>query len=502
MNVAIRPWRKGDLEALRKTTWQSWISTYSSFIPESDLKSYFDIHYAEASFLSMFNDPLTQVFVAERDDHIAGYVRLLLNREETRLYVPSLYLLPDFQGQDIGIRLLKTAEEYAAEKSLDELWIGVMVENRKALLFYRKVGFQFVREEPFTMGKTTVPHLIGYKKLGKNMFLDQKFYTPFDGGERLKSLPKLCCELLSEQKKEWSGLREGYALHKYVRERDIPCRGFSVRLQYNPGRVKSSLAVVAGKNQTERPCFLCLDHLPEGQKGISYRSDYLILCNPMPVFSPHFTISHLDHRLQAINEHIGTFLQLMADFGSGWTVLYNGPKCGASAPDHFHFQAAPMGQMPIEKEVQEEKKRALIKRTDRVLLYRLKDLGREAIVLQGDESMAVEDALRNFLKALKKVNSIDDEPMVNIAGFYEKGKEREGKWQLVIFPRRKHRPDAFFREGDARVVVSPGVIDMGGVLITPVEKDFERLDAAAIEGIYAEVTMDGKIVGRALEAMG
>jgi GNAT superfamily N-acetyltransferase len=501
MGIAIRPWQKGDLEALRKITWQSWVSTYSNFIRESDLKSYFDTHYTKASFLKMFDDPLTQVFVAEEGDHLVGYARLFFNQEENRLYVPSLYLLPDFQGQDIGIRLLKTAEECAAERGLDELWIGVMVENKKALLFYRKIGFQFGREEPFTMGETTVPHLIGYKKLGKDMSLGQKIYAYFNGDERLKSLTELCFELLSDQKEEWLGLREGYALHKDVRERNVPCRGFSVRLQYNPGRIKSSTAIVAGEKQTDQPCFLCLDHLPVGQKGISYRGDYLILCNPMPVFLPHFTISHLDHRLQAINQHIRTFLQLMVDFGSGWTVLYNGPKCGASAPDHLHFQAAPMGQMPIEKEIQEEKRRTLIKHSDRVFLYRIKNLGREVIVLQGDDPIAVEDTFKNFLKALKKVAGIDDEPMVNIAGLYENGKGRGGKWQLTIFPRQKHRPAAFFKEGDARVVISPGVIDMGGVLITPVEKDFERLDAATIEGIYTEVTMDGKVVGRALDTM-
>jgi len=166
VEIVIRPWQKGDLEVLRKITWQSWISTYSSFIPESDLQSYFDIHYTEASFLSMFDDPFMQGFIAEADDQIAGYSRLFFNRDENRLYVPSLYLLPDFQGVDIGRRLLEAAEGYAAEKGIDELWIGVMVKNRQALVFYRKVGFQFVREEPFTMGKTTVNHLIGYKKLG------------------------------------------------------------------------------------------------------------------------------------------------------------------------------------------------------------------------------------------------------------------------------------------------------------------------------------------------
>jgi len=91
--------------------------------------------------------------------------------------------------------------------------------------------------------------------------------------------------------------------------------------------------------------------------------------------------------------------------------------------------------------------------------------------------------------------------MVNIAGFYEERKWEESKWRLLIFPRRKHRPDAFSREGDARVVVSPGVIDMGGVLITPVEKDYERLDEAAIEGIYREVSLEGETVERAIDAM-
>jgi ribosomal protein S18 acetylase RimI-like enzyme len=497
VEIVIRPWQKGDLEVLRIITWQSWISTYSSFIPESDLQSYFDIHYTEASFLSMFDDPFMQGFIAEADDQIAGYSRLFFNRDENRLYVPSLYLLPDFQGVDIGRRLLEAAEGYATEKGIDELWIGVMVKNRQAIVFYRKVGFQFVREEPFTMGKTTVSHLIGYKKLGRDTFLIQKTYTTFDGGESLKSLPELCLELLSKQKNTWPDLREGYESLKDVRERDLPCKGFSVRLQYNPRRIKSSLADVSEKNVNERRCFLCLNHLPEGQKGILVRSDYLILCNPMPVFSSHFTVSHLDHRLQVIAEYIDTFLQLMADFGSGWTVLYNGPRCGASAPDHLHFQAAPSGQMPIEKEIREGERLTLMKQVDNVLLYRLRDLGREVIILEGNKPMAVGGAFKGFLNALKKVLLIDEEPMMNIAGFY-----KERKWRLVIFPRRKHRPDAFSREGDAQVVVSPGVIDMGGLLITPIKKDFDRLDAAAVEGIYGEVSLDGETVKRAINTMG
>ncbi len=294
MAIVIRSWQKSDLASVRRITWESWISTYLSFIPESDLKSYFDIHYTEESLLSMFDDPSMHGFIAEMDGQVAGYARLFFNRDENRLYVSSLYFLPDFQGQGMGSRLLEAAEGYAREKGLDELWIGVMVKNRRALDFYRKVGFQFVREEPFTMGKTTVSHLIGYKRIGRSTLLYQKTYAAFDEGE--KGLPGLCLELLSEQKKSWQDLREGYESLKNVRERDLPCGRFSVRLQYNPGRIKSSLADVGERKANERRCFLCLDRLPESQKGIFYRSEYLILCNPMPVFPSHFIVSHLDHR--------------------------------------------------------------------------------------------------------------------------------------------------------------------------------------------------------------
>jgi ribosomal protein S18 acetylase RimI-like enzyme len=546
MGIIIRPWQKSDIRSIREITWQSWISTYSSFIPESDLRSYFDIHYTEASLLSMLDDPFTQGFVAKADDQVAGYARLYFNRDENHLYVSSLYLLAEFQGQEIGRQLLEAAEGYAAEKGFDELWIGVMVKNTQALLFYRKVGFIFVREEPFIMGKTTVNHLIGYKKLGRSMLLDQKIYTTFDGKE---SLPELCLELLAEQKKTWPDLREGCESLKDVRERELPCSRFSVLLQYNPRRIKSSTALVGEKNQpfdyprskarglslglrlrraqssrsgrrlrvdTERhfqprpkgrglgpskyqnakPCFLCLDHLPQGQKGILYRDAYLILCNPMPVFPSHFTISHLDHRAQAIAEHIRTFLDCLVDFGPGWTLLYNGPKCGASAPDHLHFQVAPSGQMPIENKTREGKGLFLVRQVDGVLLHRARDLGREVVILEGDDPIAVEGVFKGFLKGLREVLLIGEEPMMNIAGLYE-----ERKWRLLIFPRRKHRPKAFFKEGDARIVVSPGVIDMGGILITPVEKDFIRLDAAGVERIYREVSLEGKIVEAAIDAM-
>jgi hypothetical protein len=216
----------------------------------------------------------------------------------------------------------------------------------------------------------------------------------------------------------------------------------------------------------------------------------------MPILSSHFTVSHVNHRPQAIDFHVNTLLLLMADLGLGWTVLYNGPKCGASAPDHLHFQAALSGKMPIEGNLREGERYSPPRRMDGVLLYRLGGLGREVVVLEGGDPAALKEVFRHLLSAFRKVLHLDDEPMINVAGFYD-----EKTWRLVIFPRRKHRPDVFFKEGEARRVISPGAIDMGGLLITPVAADFDRLDAAAVEGIYTEVSLEGTTVEKVIDTM-
>ena len=328
---------------------------------------------------------------------------------------------------------------------------------------------------------------------GDRTLLKERSHATFNGSKTSGSLPELCLKLLSEQKKTWPDLRQAYASLKQVRTRRVRCRGFSVLLQHNPGRATSSLARVDEKNINKRPCFLCLDNLPSGQKGVLYRDEYLILCNPAPVFSSHLTISCVEHRPQAIVRNIDSYLQLMADLGPGWTALYNGPRCGASAPDHLHFQAVPAGRMPVEQQIEEANRLILLSELDSLHVYLVKDLGRAAILLQGDDPSALARALATCIGNLKALVRADAEPLLNVAGFYS-----EGTWRLLVFPRRKHRPDVFFEEGDARIVVSPAVMEMAGILVTPVERDFERLDKATVEGIYDEVSLDVKTLEKAV----
>jgi hypothetical protein len=311
--------------------------------------------------------------------------------------------------------------------------------------------------------------------------LRSRIHAVFDGEHA--DLPDLCLKLLEEQKQSWADCSRGYALLDRRRERWVRCQGFSVVLQHNPGRMKSTVAAVADEDIRARACFLCSDSLPAGQKAVLFRKDYLILCNPMPVFARHFTVASLHHRPQAIAGSIRDLLRLIRDFGCGWTVLYNGPRCGASAPDHLHFQVVPAGVLPVEQEIQGVERFGPAVDVDGVVVRTARNLGREVVSLESDAARGLAGQFLRLQAVLAGTAGSEDEPMLNIAG------SRTGETlRLLVFPRRAHRPRAFFFEGDNRILVSPAAVEMGGVIVTPRDRDFERLESSTIEEIYREVS--------------
>lgn len=162
--IKIRSWLKSDFTVVRKILLQTWLETYS-FIPEEDIRFHFEKFYNEDKLNLLFIDPHTQCFISELDEISVGWIKLFNNVSQNRFYVSSLYVLPKFQGYGVGTKLMDKAEEIAKSKNYDHIWLGVMNENKKALNWYQKQGFNFIEEEPFQMGKTTVMHLIGYKLL-------------------------------------------------------------------------------------------------------------------------------------------------------------------------------------------------------------------------------------------------------------------------------------------------------------------------------------------------
>jgi ribosomal protein S18 acetylase RimI-like enzyme len=162
VSVNIRPWRRDDLEVVRYILWETWKDSYSSFIPMDDLQVYFNDHYTSKILAEQFNDTKVIGFVAEYDDVIAGYEKTYYDEKENRLYVHQLYILSVYQNLGLGKKLMKSAAERAKSMGLDKIWLGVMTKNESAVAWYKKMGYEIVENAPFTMGKTTVDHFIGF----------------------------------------------------------------------------------------------------------------------------------------------------------------------------------------------------------------------------------------------------------------------------------------------------------------------------------------------------
>lgn len=163
--VTIRPWRVGDLEAIRRITWTTWNAAYASFVPEKDLRAYFDSAYTRDELARLLVSQHFRGLIAEVDGQPAGYAKVAFAPDEKKCYLSSLYVLPECQGRGLGSLLLAEAERHALAFGMHEIWLGVMVRNVRTMQWYEKIGFAFVREEPFTMGATNVAHRIGYRPI-------------------------------------------------------------------------------------------------------------------------------------------------------------------------------------------------------------------------------------------------------------------------------------------------------------------------------------------------
>jgi ribosomal protein S18 acetylase RimI-like enzyme len=164
-SVVIRSWERGDLEDVRRITWETWVATYAAFIPEHDLRRYLDEHYTVQALEELMASKFFRGLLAVERDIALGYAKVQFHPDDGRCYLSSLYVIPTAQGKGVGKGLLERAESIAREFGVDEIWLGVMVQNVQALDWYTRLGFSFVHEEPFTMGNTTVRHRIGYRPI-------------------------------------------------------------------------------------------------------------------------------------------------------------------------------------------------------------------------------------------------------------------------------------------------------------------------------------------------
>lgn len=262
------------------------------------------------------------------------------------------------------------------------------------------------------------------------------------------------------------------ARHRFRDLKHVETRQFSdqLKLQWNPARIVSTGAKIDKKTLGERPCFLCDKNRPKEQMSKQIDEKFHLLVNPFPILPVHFTIPARKHQPQLIYKNYGEmhrFISLHSDL----MVFYNGPKCGASAPDHLHFQAGTNGILPLQTNWQRLSRNLtdIISLNDEEKISVVRDFIVPAFVIISKSAESDEALFRRLYKAMPQRGD-ETEPMMNIIS-WRKGEE----FISVIIPREKHRPEAYFAEGDAQFVVSPGALDMSGLIIIPREEDFRKL---------------------------
>ena len=296
---------------------------------------------------------------------------------------------------------------------------------------------------------------------------------------------------LSEiQKEQWPMLNAGFKSLETVKSKSFQFDGYKIKAQFNAGRMTSTSAKVDPKSISERKCFLCVENLPAEQKGILYNNNYIILCNPFPIFLTHFTITNKEHTPQRIIDTFSDMLDLSKDLSKHYSVIYNGPRCGASAPDHLHFQAGNKFFMTIDDEFHQIKNEygKVIYEDDDLSFYAIDDGLRKFLSIESLDKELVVKSFNKFYKTYSELMNEEQEPMINLVSFYEE----EYGWRIIIFLRAKHRPAVFFAEDESKMLVSPAAIDLGGVCVFPREEDFNRITKEMIADILKEVFIDAK----------
>ena len=272
----------------------------------------------------------------------------------------------------------------------------------------------------------------------------------------------------NRQLEMWEDARHRFRDLKHVEVRQLSDQ---LKVQFNPARIVSTGAKIDKHTLGERPCFLCERNRPKEQMTKQIDDHFQLLVNPFPILPVHFTIPATKHQPQSIYRHYGEMHRLLS-LHSELMVFYNGPKCGASAPDHLHFQAGTSGVLPLQTNWQRLSRNLadIISLNDEEKISVLRDFLVPAFVIISKSEDCDEELFHRLYRSMP-MRGDESEPMMNIIA-WRKGDE----FISVVIPREKHRPDAYFAEGEAQMMVSPGALDMAGLIITPREEDFSKIN--------------------------
>lgn len=291
--------------------------------------------------------------------------------------------------------------------------------------------------------------------------------------------------LFDHQIDNWDLAKQNYADLKSVIVHEKLINNISIKLQFNPKRVKSTTADLSLK-QDQDECILCETNLPVEQKFIKYYKEYNFLVNPYPIFKEHFTIAKCKHVPQSISSYLNDLLLLSRDVGERYAIFYNGPQCGASIPQHLHFQMGNKESFPIFEQLKNiSKDNSCLSIERKKLSFHSIELTKRFIFLiESNDSIEIMNSFSILISFIRSVVPGNSEPMLNIVSLFE-----DKKWRLIIFLRKKHRPSFYYLENNKKIVVSPAAVDMSGLMILPREEDLDKFNKETIEHIYREVSI-------------
>lgn len=310
-------------------------------------------------------------------------------------------------------------------------------------------------------------------------------------------------KFVGDQLSLWPLACSNFRALKDVKVREIEVGGLTVKLQFNPARMISSAAKLNKEDIAKRRCFLCRENRPVEQIMLKFEGrknkKYDILVNPYPIFPDHLVIAKSNHTDQSIWHRYVDMLDLARKY-TGYTFFYNGPKSGASAPDHHHFQGAPKGLMPLENDVN-----ACISKDDVTLeyltsvqdasLYHYKRFTTGVFVLRAETAKSAAKLFYRLLDCAELPEG-EPEPLFNLFSWWADGEFRS----IVVF-RRSHRSHHYFSDGPDHLTMSPGCADMAGVFIVPVPDEYEKISSELLTEMVAEVSVSKEVESKMIERL-
>lgn len=300
---------------------------------------------------------------------------------------------------------------------------------------------------------------------------------------------KIIEDFIASQLEEWPLAAKNFDALKGVEVKEFDVDGFPIKVQFNPARIVSSGAKVDAASLKARKCFLCEENRPAEQRGIAW-GEYIILINPFPIFPRHLTIP-TGHTDQLIEGRIADMMRLAAQM-QGYTVFYNGPRCGASAPDHMHFQAGNSDFLTIGQALRKVEMNEITS-DGSAKLYAVDSLPLKMFVIDATDPKDGAELFDRLYRAMPVAEG-EAEPMMNLLCWAEDGKVR-----LVVIPRKRHRPSFYGTEGEGTMLLSPASVDMGGVFITPRREDFDRMNPDIIRTVFDELCLSSEELNKISE---